>query len=303
LHIARCRAAVDQDGYPIAMELDYVQTIGVAWPADSRGIAMPPYWMPHYRLNQHIATSHIVAGRVRSTGARPNTFYLETFVDELAHAAKKDPLQYRRELIARNPPENKADRFRGTGVGGFRYRDDWLRALDQVAKLSQWGKTMPEGWAQGFAICDRRRGVGVGSGRQGTICAAVHTVEVTRRGQVRLHRSDVVFDQGFSLINPLTVRKNVEGQIAWGFSDAMYQEVTFKDGGAVDVNFDTYQVSRMAEYPHEVNIEWIKTGKWIEGAGEEAIPTVTPAIYNAIYRVTGKRIRNVPLKNHDLSWG
>jgi isoquinoline 1-oxidoreductase beta subunit len=303
LHIARCRAAVDRDGWPIAMELDYVQTIGGAWPADSRGIAMPPYWMPHYRLNQHIATSHIVAGRVRSTGARPNAFYLETFIDELAHAAGKDPLQYRRELIARNPPENKVDRFKGTGIGGFRYRDDWLRALDQVAKLSQWGRKLPEGWAQGLAIDDRRRGVGVGNGRQGTLCAAVHTVEVTKRGQLRLHRSDVVFDQGFSLINPLTVRKNVEGQIAWGFSDAMYQEVTFKDGGAIEVNFDTYPVSRMHEYPREVNIEWIKTGKWIEGAGEEAIPTVTPAIYNAIFKITGKRIRSVPLKHHDLSWG
>ena len=145
------------------MELDYVQTIGVAWPADSRGIAMPPYWMPNYRLNQHIATSHIPPGRVRSTGARPNAFYLETFIDELAHAAGKDPYQYRRELIARNPPENMQDRFMGTGVGGFRYRDDWLRALDMVAKMADWGKKLPEGWAQGIAIdIDGRRRPGGG---------------------------------------------------------------------------------------------------------------------------------------------
>jgi isoquinoline 1-oxidoreductase beta subunit len=264
---------------------------------------MPPYWMPNYRLRQHIATCHIPAGRVRSTGARPNAFYLETFIDELAHAAGKDPYLYRRELISRNPPEPKDDRFMGSGVGGFRYRDDWLRALDQVTKQADWGKKLPEGWAQGLAIDDRRRGVGRGGGRQGTICAQVHTVEVTKRGQVKVHRVDVVFDTGFSLINPLTVRKNIEGQIAWGMSDALYQEVTVNNGEMVECNFDSYPVLRMNEYPKEINIQWLKTNKWIEGAGEEAIPTVTPAIYNAIFRITGKRIRSVPLKHHDLSWG
>ena len=88
-----------------------------------------------------------------------------------------------------------------------------------------------------------------------------------------------------------------------GFSDAMYQEINIKDGGAVECNFDTYPVSRMHEYPKEINIQFLKTNKWIEGAGEEAIPTVTPAIYNAVFKITGKRIRSVPLKNHDLSWG
>jgi isoquinoline 1-oxidoreductase beta subunit len=303
LHIGTCKAALDANGWPIAMQIDYVQTVGVAWPADSRGIAMPPYWMPHYRLNQHIATCHIPPGRVRSTGARPNAFYMETFIDELAHLAGKDPYQYRRELIARNPPEPKDDRFMGSGIGGFRYRDDWLRALDQVAKMADWGKKLPEGWAQGISIDDRRRGVGKGNGRQGTICAQVHTVEVTKAGQVKVHRVDCVFDTGFSLVNPLTVRKNIEGQIAWGMSDAFYQEVNVEDGAMVECNFDNYQVLRMNEYPRDINIQWIKTNKWIEGAGEEAIPNVTPAIYNAIYRITGKRIRNVPLKNHDLKWG
>jgi isoquinoline 1-oxidoreductase beta subunit len=128
-------------------------------------------------------------------------------------------------------------------------------------------------------------------------------VEVTKRGQVKVHRVDVVFDTGFSLINPLTVRKNIEGQIAWGMSDALYQEVTVNNGEMVECNFDSYPVLRMTEYPKDINISWLKTNKWIEGAGEEAIPTVTPAIYNAIFKITGKRIRSVPLKHHDLSWG
>jgi isoquinoline 1-oxidoreductase beta subunit len=302
LGLCAARAALDAQGWPVAMEFSYCTTVGSAWPADSRGVAMPPYWVPNYRLYQHIAKAHVPAGRVRSTGARQNTFYMEIFIDELAAAAGKDPYEYRRELISRNPPENKPDRFQGTGVGGFRYRDDWLRALDMVAKMSDWGKPLPAGWARGLAIDDRRRGVGRGTGRQGTLCAQVQTVEVTKAGKVILHRSDVVFEAGFSLVNPLTVRKNVEGQIAWGFSDAMYQEITLQDGGAIETNWDKYQVSRMREYPKEVNVAFLKTEKWIEGAGEEAIPCVTPAIYNAIFKITGKRIRSVPLKNHDLSW-
>jgi isoquinoline 1-oxidoreductase beta subunit len=298
------KAAVDPDGWPIAIDVRRTSTTGVAWPDGQcvRGLAQPPYWVPNYRVTLHKPMSHVPAGRVRATGGQPNAFYLESFIDELAHAAGKDPYLYRRELIARNPPEPK-DRFQGSGVGGFRYRDDWLRALDMVAKMSGWGTPLPEGWARGIAIDDRRRGSRPGNGRQGTLCAQVHTVEVTKRGQVKLHRADVVFEQGFSLINPLTVRKNVEGQIAWGSCDALHHEVTIRDGRPVEVNFDTFPVSRMHEYPKEVNIAFLKTNKWIEGAGEEAIPTVTPAILNAVFKVTGKRIRSIPLKNHDLSWG
>ena len=301
MQLCTFKAALDAEGWPIAMDIHYCQSIGVAWPADSRGLAMPPYWMPHYRLTQHIAETTVPAGRVRGTGAQPNAFYLECFIDELAHAAGKDPYAYRRELIARNPPE-PAHRWKGSGINGFRYRDDWLRALDQVAETSGWGTPLPDGWARGIAIDDRRRGIRPEGGRQGTICAQVQTLSVSRRGQVQVHRVDMVFEEGFKLVNPLTVRKNLEGQIAWGISDALHMGVTIEDGAAVEVNFDTFGVSRMHEYPPEVNIAWLKTGKWIEGAGEEAIPTVTPAILNAVFKVTGKRIRSLPLKDHDVSW-
>ena len=96
---------------------------------------------------------------------------------------------------------------------------------------------------------------------------------------------------------------NAKGQMAWGFSDTMYQAVTIKDGGVVEVNFDTYPVSRMNEYPREVNISFFKTNRWLYGTGEEAIPQMAPGICNAVFKITGKRIRSLPLKNHDLSWG
>ena len=168
-----------------------------------------------------------------------------------------------------------------------------------VAEMSEWGTPLPEGWARGIAIDDRRRPTRTSS----TICAQVHTVSVSRRGQLRLHRVDVAFEEGFSFVNPLMVRKQIEGQMAWGYSDLMYQETTIRDGRAVEVNFDTFQVSRMHEYPKELNIAFFKTQRWITGAGEEAIPPVPPAICNAVFQITGKRIRSIPIKNQDLSWG
>jgi isoquinoline 1-oxidoreductase beta subunit len=287
--VCHFKAGLDAAGWPIAIDVHN----SMGWDGDmkTRGLSAPGYFVP-YRLTVHAPKSHVPVGTRRGTGACPNAFYLESFFDELAHEAGKDPYLFRRELIARNPPEPKK------GIGGFRRRDGWLKALDMVAKRSGWGTPLPEGWARGIAIDDRRRR----TRNTMTICAQVHTVEVTKRGQIKLHRVDVAFEQGFAFMHPLAVRKQIEGQIAWGYSDALYQETTIKDGRAVERNFDTFPVSRMNEYPREVNIEFFKTNYWITGAGEEAIPQVPPAICNAVFKVTGKRIRSIPLKNHDLSW-
>ena len=289
MSVCLLKAGLDADGWPVAMEVRHATT----WMGDQgyRCLSASPYFMPNYRMSVHYPMSHVPIGTRRGTGPGPNAFYMESFIDELAHAAGKDPYQFRRELIARNPPKG--------GVGGFPHRDDFLRALDMAAKMAEWGKTLPEGWAQGIAIDDRRRPTRTTS----TICAQVHTVEVTRRGQLRLHRVDVAFEEGFAFIHPLAVRKQVEGQINWGYDDAMYQATTLKDGRAVERNFDAFNVSRINEYPKQVNIQFFKSKRWITGAGEEAIPTIPPAICNAVFKITGKRFRSIPLKDHDLSWG
>jgi isoquinoline 1-oxidoreductase beta subunit len=217
---------------------------------------------------------------------------MESFIDELAHAAGRDPYHYRRELISRNPPPP------AEGIGGFRFRNDWLTILDLAAKMSDWGSELPKGWGRGIAIDDRRRP----ERHTGTVCAHVHTVSVTPDGRVKLHRVDIAFDEGFGFVNPLSVRKQIEGQIAFGYSDAMYQEVTIKDGYAVQGNFDSYPTSVLSEYPKEVNISFVKTNRWIEGVGEEAMSHVAPALANAVFVVTGKRVRSLPMRNHDLSW-
>lgn len=287
MSVCLMKAGLDAQGWPIAMEVRHSTEWGVGQGA--RGLLAPPYFMPNYRLTIHMPKTHVPFGNRRSSGAQANVFYMEGFIDELAHAAGKDPLAYRRELITRNPPAP------GKGVGGFQRRDDWLRALDMVEKMSGWGTPLPAGWARGIAIDDRRT-------TTSCVCAHVHTVEVTKRGELKLHRSDIVFEQGFSLMNPLSVRKQIEGQIAWSYSDAMYQGTTIKDGRAVERNFDTFQISRMNEYPKEVNIAFMKTDRWIEGVGDESLPHIVPAIFSAVFQITGKRFRSFPIRNQDLSW-
>ena len=285
------KAALDTQGWPIAME---VHNTGAEYAGDQqvRGLTAPPYFMPNYRYTHHPIKHFVPAMTRRATGASPNCFYMESFIDELAHAAGKDPYQYRRELIARNPVGKP-------GVGGFSRRDDWLTALDMVAKMSNWGSPLPAGWARGIAIEDRRRP----SRPHSTIGAHVVTIEVTRQGQLRFHRVDIAFEQGYGYVHPVAVRKQLEGQMSWAYDEAMYQENAIKDGRTVNRNLDTFPISRMNEYPKEINIGYFKTKFWVYGAGEEAIPQVPPAIYNAVFTITGKRLRSLPLKNHDLSWG
>ena len=294
--IGRFEAAMDADGWPTAITM---QTTGDRYdrngtPAGTyknsvaeqsvRGLHELPYFFPSRYYDMRNQNSHVPVGFRRSTGSGVNVFYLESFIDELAHAVGKDPYEYRRELVARNTK--------------FRDRDDWLKALDTVAEMSGWGTPLPEGWARGIAIDDRRRP----SRTTVALCAEVVTVSLSRRGQLRLERIDIVFDEGFSFVNPLSVRKQIEGQIAWGFGDAMWQKITVKDGRVVEDNFHQYQVARMADYPPELNIQFLKTNKWISGVGEEAIPQIMPAMAQAIFKITGKRIRSLPFGQQDLSW-
>jgi isoquinoline 1-oxidoreductase beta subunit len=297
--VAHFEAALDAEGWPLAITM---RTNGDRYDRGSvpsgtyknlvsenavQGLHQLPYFIPTRYYDFHTQNSHVPVGFRRSTGSGPNVFYLETFIDELAHAAGKDPYGYRRELIARNAQ--------------FRDREDWLKALDMVAELSDWGKPLPEGWARGIAIDDRRRAAITRTAV--ALCAQVATVSVTRNGELRLERVDVVFDEGFSLVNPLSVRKQIEGQIAFALSDAMWQEITIKDGRTVESNFDVYRIARMADYPPKINIRFLKTNNtWISGVGEEAIPQLPPAIGNAIFKITGKRIRSLPFGKQDLSW-
>jgi isoquinoline 1-oxidoreductase beta subunit len=295
--VGRFEAALDADGWPLGIS---IQTTGDRYdgngtPAGTykhpvaeqqvRGLHELPYFSPTTYYEARTLNSHVPVGFRRSTGSGVNVFYLESFIDELAHAAGHDPYEYRRELIVRNTK--------------FRDRDDWLKALDLVANISDWGAPLPQGWARGIGIDDRRRP----SRATIALCAEVVTISVSRQGELRLERVDCVFDEGFSFVNPLSVRKQIEGQIAWALSDALWQEITVDKGRVVQENFHQYRVARMADYPPRINIQFLKTNnKWISGVGEEAIPQIAPAIAQAIFKITGKRIRSLPFGKQDLRW-
>jgi isoquinoline 1-oxidoreductase beta subunit len=281
--VARLHAGLDEDGYPIAMDIRAAADQTASSP--HRSLVPPGYFFPNLRVTNHFADFHVPCGTRRATGSPSNVFFVESFIEELAHAAGKDSYEYRRELISRND---------------FLFKEDWLRALDIVAEMSGWGTPLPEGWARGIAIDDRRYD------REKpdvcTIAAMVCTVSVSKAGVVRLERVDVAFDEGFGFVNPLSVRKQIEGQVAWGWNDVMHQGFTVRDGRMEQNNFHDFPVSRMSEYPREVNIRFFKTNHWLEGVGEEAMAQIPPAIVNAIFHATGKRIRSLPLRKHDLSW-
>lgn len=256
-------------------------------PADEqliRGLHKLPYFVPNQQFDYHLRKTHVPTGPWTSVGRSQNEFFLETFVDELAHAAGKDPYHYRRALLEANSE--------------FPFAKSWIQVLDAVAEKSGWGKQLPAETGMGIAIGDSRRL----SRTEITICAMVATVAISQKGEVRLQRMNVAIDTGPFLVNPLAVERQVEMQIAMGLAAVLRQEITIEKGRVVQGNFDTYPLLRPTEMP-EIEVQFIRaTDDPIAGIGEEIIGWVAPAVCNAIFAVTGKRIRSLPLKKHDLSW-
>ncbi len=281
--VARLRAGLDADGWPIALEVRTGMQEDGFGPTASFDVASR-YYAPNYRFSNHTTEFHVPCGTRRGVGQAAHEFYRETFMDELARAAGKDPYPYRRELIARTD---------------LPHRDDMIKALDLVAEMSGWGTPLPEGKARAIALEEK----GAEASGTATISAMVHTVAVSREGVVRLERVDVALDQGFSLINPLSVKKQIEGQIVWFYNDAMHQANTVLGGRIVENNFHRFSVSRIKEDPPEINIRFFETGHWMRGMGHDRATSVQSGIGDAIFQITGKRFRDLPFSQHDLSWG
>jgi len=253
-----------------------------------RGFHLFPYGTPNLRVEVNTMKTMVPPGAWRSTGSYANVFYLESFVDELAHAAGKDPIGYRQDLVRAASPtsfENNA-------------QADWLKALDAVAEKSGWGRKLPKGTGMGVAIDDRKsvepRGI--------ALVALAATVSVTPSGTVTVDRLDIVHDQGHALVNPEAAERQIRGMLAWSLGPVLRQKITLRDGVVEQSNFHNYEPVRMSEFPRNLTLNFIKTDRWISGIGEEVVPLVAPAILNAIHAATGKRFRSLPLSDHDLSW-
>jgi isoquinoline 1-oxidoreductase beta subunit len=253
-----------------------------------RGFHLFPYGVPNLKVEVNTMKTFVPCSTWRSTGSYANVFYLESFIDELAHAAGKDPVEYRRALMRAARPQSFEDNS----------KDDWLIALDTIVEKAGWGRRLPKGTGIGFAIDDRKavapRGI--------ALAALGVRVSVSPSGALTVERMDIVHDRGHAIINPEAAERQIRGMMAWGLGPVFSQEITFRNGAVEQTNYDTYAPVNMDRFPKEIAIHYVKTNRWISGIGEEVVPLVAPAICNAIHMATGKRVRSLPLSHADLSW-
>ncbi len=239
------------------------QGLNASGPEASIGYSIPNLLIDHAMRNPHVPP-----GFWRGVNLNQNAIYLESFIDELANAAGKDPLEFRRALMKNHPKH--------------------LAVLNAAAEKAGWGKPLPAGVFRG--ICQT---MGFGA-----YVAAVAEVSVSPEGKLKIHRIVAATDPGH-VVNPAQVERQIEGSFVYGLSAALYGEITIKDGRVEQENFDTYEVMRLEAMP-AVETVLVPSGGFWGGVGEPTIAVAAPAVLNAIFAATGKRIRNLPLKNADL---
>jgi isoquinoline 1-oxidoreductase beta subunit len=230
------------------------------------------YSVPNLLIDQAIRNPHVPPWFWRGVNLNHNAIYMECFIDELAHAAGQDPLAFRRKLMGKHPKH--------------------LAVLDAVAARAGWGKPAPDVGGQKV-----HRGLAQIMGF-GSYVAACAEVSVGADGALRVHRIVAATDCGHA-VNPQQIEAQVEGSFAYGLSAALYGECTVSKGRIEQTNFDTYPVMRMADMPKVETIVMPSGGFW-GGVGEPTIAVAAPAVLNAIFAATGKRIRTLPLTHHDL---
>jgi isoquinoline 1-oxidoreductase subunit beta len=277
------KAGVGADGMPTAWSMRVVtssifHSVGAKFPANKvepmsvAGLADNGYNVPNMRVESLLKNTHLPVWFWRAPGANQHVFAIESFLDEMASASGLDPYQMRRKLLEGKP--------------------DWLKVLDTAAEKSDWGKPLPHGSGRGIAICTDTD----------SLCAQVAEVTVKPNGDVKVNRVTVALDTRY-MVNPLTIAEQAEGSVIFNLSAALYGKITIKDGIPVQGNFDTYRMVRLAEAP-KIDVHLVPSGgKVWGGAGEPATPPIAGAVANAIFAATGKRIRSLPVIDHDLSYG
>ncbi len=233
------------------------------------GEAMFGYTVPHLLIDHAMRNPHVPPGFWRGVNLNQNAIYVESFIDEIAHATGKDPLALRQQLLAKSPK--------------------FLAVLNAVAERSGWGKPAPDVGGQKVF-----RGLCVTHGF-GSYVAACAEVSVSKAGDLKVHRIVAATDPGHA-VNPQQIEAQVEGSFVYGLGAALHEACTVKDGRIEQRNFDTYPPLRMSEMPKVETILMPSGGFW-GGVGEPTIAVAAPAVLNAIFAATGKRIRTLPLKD------
>jgi len=227
------------------------------------------YNVPNLLIDHAMRNPHLTAGFWRGVNLNQNTVYMESFMDELAEAAGKDPLEFRTKLMK---PKNAA-------------------ILKAACDKAGYGQKLPDGHFHGIAQV-----MGFGS-----YVAGVAEVSVNGDGVLRIHKITAGTDPGYA-VNPWLIERQVAGSFVYGLSAALYGEITVKNGVVEQTNFDSYNVMRMDEMP-EVDAVIAGSGGFWGGVGEPTIAVAASSVLNAIYKATGKRVRELPLMNNELKKG
>ena len=273
-------AGLDGNGKPVAWQQRIVcQSIFVGTPFEPavvkngveetavEGAADLPYDIPNLLVEWHQAPDGVPVFILRSVGHSHTAFVVETFVDELAHAAGKDPFEFRRALLGKHPRHK--------------------RVLEFVAEKAGWGKAMSNGRGRGLAVHESF----------GSYVAQVAEVSISKDRGLRVHRVVCAVDCG-PVVNPNIVRAQMEGGIVFGLTAALYGEITFEKGRVRQGNFHDYPMLRMHEMP-QIEVHIVPSEDKMGGAGEVGVPPVAPAVANAVFALTSKRIRRLPIRMTD----